>query len=117
MCVARRDAAFRADWEEAIEIATDTLEAEARHRALFGSEEPVYYRGEIVGTKIQRSDRLLELFLKTYRPDKFATRVKQHKKDGQPPPISGAAAREELARRIALMSERGKAGRDPRGPQ
>jgi transposase-like protein len=34
-----RDPAFRAAWDEAIEIATDELEQEARRRALHGTDE------------------------------------------------------------------------------
>lgn len=37
-------------WDEAIDEACDALEAEARRRATGGVEEPVYYKGEVVGS-------------------------------------------------------------------
>jgi hypothetical protein len=72
-----RDPAFKAAWDEAIEIATDALEQEARRRALDGWEEPVFYRGEEVGRMRAYSDRLLELLLKAHRPDKYKDTVRQ----------------------------------------
>jgi hypothetical protein len=72
-----RDPAFKAACDEAIEIATDALEQEARRRALDGWEEPVFYRGEEVGRMRAYSDRLLELLLKAHRPDKYKDTVRQ----------------------------------------
>lgn len=40
------DADFANDWDNALEDATDALEAEARRRALEGIEEPVIYQGQ-----------------------------------------------------------------------
>jgi hypothetical protein len=70
-----RDEAFRRAWDEAIEIATDALEREARRRAIEGVETPVFYRGDCVGTVLAYSDRMLELLLKAHRPDKYSERV------------------------------------------
>src|SRR5215204_3858483 len=44
---------FREAWEDALEEATDALEAEARRRAYEGYREPVFYQGKEVGN-IQR---------------------------------------------------------------
>lgn len=42
----RTDADFAAAWDNAIEDATDALEAEARYRAMYGVAEPVVHKGE-----------------------------------------------------------------------
>lgn len=62
---------FAAKWDEALEKATDELEAEARTRAL-GFEEPVFNsEGEEVGTVRRYSDTLMIFLLKAYRPKRF----------------------------------------------
>jgi hypothetical protein len=69
------DETFAAAWKEAEEIATDTLEAEARRRGLEGVEEPVYYLGKECGRIRKYSDRMLELLLKAHRSELFKDRV------------------------------------------
>jgi len=59
------------------EIAADSLEQEARRRAVEGVEEPVFYQGERVATVKKYSDTLLMFLLNGEKPDKFARRVKQ----------------------------------------
>jgi len=44
------------------------LHAEAQRRAVEGTEEPVFYEGQIVGHKLKYSDRLLEIMLKRHDP-------------------------------------------------
>jgi hypothetical protein len=78
------DPSFRRAWDQAVEIATDTLEQEARRRALDGWDEPVFYRGEEIGRVRQYSDRMLELLLKANRPRKFVERHEVTGKDGEP---------------------------------
>lgn len=70
-----RDARFREAWDVAIEAATDALEAEARRRALEGTDEPVFFKGEICGNIRKYSDTLMIVLLKAHRPDKFRERV------------------------------------------
>ena len=43
----KSDADFAAAWDNALEDATDTLEAEARRRAVEGVNEPVIYQGQL----------------------------------------------------------------------
>ena len=62
---------FAKAWDEALEHATDLMEIEARRRALDGVEEPVYYKGEIVGGVRKYSDLLLIFMLKAHRPEKY----------------------------------------------
>jgi hypothetical protein len=82
-----RDESLRQAWDEAIEIATDALEKEARRRALQGWDEPVFYRGEQVGKMRIYSDRMLELLLKAHRPYKFKETVRQELTDGAGNPL------------------------------
>ena len=57
--------------DHAREEAADTLEAEARRRAIEGVEEPVFHKGQRVGTVRKYSDLLLIFLLKGVRPQKF----------------------------------------------
>ena len=66
---------FSQQWDDSLEIATDALELEARRRALDGAEEPVYYRGEVVGQIQRYSDTLMIFLLKAHRPGKFRENV------------------------------------------
>ena len=62
---------FKSDWDEAIDIAVDLLEGEARRRAIEGVLEPVFQQGKKVGVIRRYSDKLLELLLKAHKPDKY----------------------------------------------
>jgi hypothetical protein len=68
------DPEFRAAWDHALEQAAETLEAEARRRALEGVEEPVWYQGAQVGYTKRYSDILLMFLLKGNNPEKFKER-------------------------------------------
>ena len=70
-----RDAEFAAAWELAYEAGTDAFEDVGRQRAVAGVARPVFYQGVQVGETIEASDRLLELFLKARRPEKYRERV------------------------------------------
>jgi len=63
-----RDPEFAAAWDDAIATATSVVESELHRRAVEGYEEPVYQRGEKVGTVRRYSDRLLELRAKALLP-------------------------------------------------
>ena len=76
-----RDSAFAAAWLEAIEAATDALEAEARRRAIEGVEVTVVQGGRLVHddagkplTIRRYSDSLLALLLRAHRPEKYRDR-------------------------------------------
>ena len=66
---------FRADWDEAIEEARELLEAEARRRAAIGVDEPVFYKGQVVGQIRKYSDNLLMFLLKAHWPEKFRDKL------------------------------------------
>jgi hypothetical protein len=72
---------FAEAWKDALEIAADALELEARRRAYEGVEEPVYGKGSgpnagtvKVGTIRKYSDTLMMFLLKGARPEKFRER-------------------------------------------
>jgi hypothetical protein len=69
------DEAFAAAWDEAVEHAVDELEREAWRRAAEGFDEPVYQKGELVGTVRRYSDHLMSVLLKAHRPEKFRERT------------------------------------------
>lgn len=66
------DAEFAEAWDEAVEVAVDTLEAEAWRRAATGVLEPVFQKGEKVGHIRRYSDALMITLLKAHRKEKFS---------------------------------------------
>ena len=52
-------------WDEALDRSADALEEEARRRAFEGVDEPMYYKGEQIGTTKKYSDVLI-MFLLSY---------------------------------------------------
>ena len=68
--------AYAAAFKEAFEAACEALEQEARRRAVDGWKEPVYFKGEVVGSTPRYSDGLLIFLMKGAMPDKYAERVK-----------------------------------------
>ena len=104
------DESLARQWDDALEIAADALEAEARRRALEGWLEPVYYQGQRVGEVRKYSDRMLELLLKAQRPEKFKDRREHTGADGGPirtEDLSGLSD-VERAHRISVLLERGR---------
>lgn len=73
-CV-REDPKFKALYEEAWEKAMNDLESEAVRRAVEGVNEPVYYRGDVVGYKKVYSDQLLMFLLKGNKSDKYGQKI------------------------------------------
>ena len=69
------DEAFASSWDDAIDEATDALEAEARRRAIEGVDRPVFYQGGECGHVREFSDALLMFLLKAHRPKKFRENV------------------------------------------
>lgn len=66
---------FKAAWDEALEIAADRLELEARRRAERGTLKPVYYKGARVGFMREYSNDLMALLLKAHKPEKYRERT------------------------------------------
>jgi hypothetical protein len=71
----KTDREFAREWDEALEVACDSLEHEARRRALEGCDEPVFYEGSVCGHVRKYSDTLMIFLLKAHRPHKFRDNV------------------------------------------
>ena len=69
--VRQRSKRFAAQWDDALEEATDLLEAEARRRAFTGIDKPVFFKGEVVASIKKYSDPLLMFLLEAYDPQMF----------------------------------------------
>jgi len=69
------DSEYAAKVAEALDVAADALETEARRRAVDGVDEPVFYKGEECGAIRRYSDTLLIFLLKGVRPEKYRDRV------------------------------------------
>lgn len=65
-------ASFRAAWEAALDCGMARIEDTAMDRALYGTETPVFYRGEQVGMRPVYNDRLLMFLLGNRASDRFA---------------------------------------------
>jgi len=73
--IRKREPEFAAAWAEALQIGLDRLEDEAVRRAMDGTEEPVFYQGQQVGTVQKYSDRMLTVLLKAHRPERYGDKV------------------------------------------
>lgn len=58
-------------FEAAHDVACDTLEYEARRRAIEGVMKPIFHRGKVVGEVLEYSDALLMFLLRAERRQKF----------------------------------------------
>ena len=81
------DPDYPARFEEAHEAAIDSLEGEARRRAVEGVEKPVFQGGQQVGTIRTYSDVLLIFLLKGAMPEKYAERRRIEQTPSQETPI------------------------------
>ncbi len=61
----KRDADFAASWDLALEDAADSLEAEARRRAVVGVQEPVVYQGQL--TPVWERDANGNIVMESYQ--------------------------------------------------
>lgn len=66
---------FEAKFQETLKFAIDAMEEEAQRRAFEGFEDPVFYKGDQVGTITRYSDPLAMFLLKAHRPEKYKERV------------------------------------------
>jgi hypothetical protein len=69
------DPGFAARWQEAYEEGTDSLEDEARRRAVEGTATPVHYGGKEIGKIHKYSDSMLMFLLRGRRPEKYGPRL------------------------------------------
>ena len=67
-----RAAEFRRAWEEALDLGCELLEDLTMARAIEGTEQPVYYFGELIGTRRVHNDKLAMFLLRNRRAQRFA---------------------------------------------
>lgn len=67
----RTDKLFARQCELALSMAGSDIELQVWERAVIGVEEPIVYHGEIVGTRLKRSDAMLRLLLMGAMPKKY----------------------------------------------
>ena len=97
--------------DEALDIAVDLLEGEARSRAVEGVEQPRFHQGRICGTVRKYSDSLLMFLLRAHRPETFRE-GKDAGSDDMERHLKGA--KEKLAARLeALAPDNDSDGADP----
>ncbi len=106
------DAEFAAAWDAAEEIAVDSLEGEARRRALEGIDEPIVYQGEIQRdgdgkpvTIKKYSDTLAMFLLRSHRPEKYRER---YDVSALPPSAPTLADADKLTREQLMAIAAGK---------
>jgi len=96
------DGDFRAQWDDAMESAMDDLEAELRRRAIEGTEKPVFYGGETVGTIRSYSDSLAMFLLRSRRPHVFGERGTL----GDTAPVDAGTVRRRLEEKLAGLEDK-----------
>ncbi len=111
----KRDESFAAAWDEALEVATDALEQEARRRAVLGVDEPIVSHGRLIvddhgnAVTVKRySDQLLIALLKAHSP-KFRDRTNVNLTGN----LAIHDARKQLALEIARLRNAGDRSADP----
>ena len=67
----RRNKAFAARWDEALDMGVDRLQDDAITRATVGVERPVFRNGRRIGSVQQFDNRLLQFLLKAHRPETY----------------------------------------------
>lgn len=98
---------YREAAAQAEQMAADALEREAWRRAVEGWDEPVYQKGQLVGTVRRYSDVLMTLLLRGLRPERYRERVDIGSEPGRPVQVQLAPQDEEAARRlIEVMAAR-----------
>lgn len=110
-----RDPLLAAAWAEAEEAGTQAMEQEAYRRAVHGVDEPVFWKGEPVGTVRRYSDFLLIFLLKSRRPEVYRDRAEVAVR--RPPVDPSQMADEDLDtihRVIAKYSGAFRADKPPR---
>jgi hypothetical protein len=68
------NADFRQAWDDVIDQVVDEVEQELFRRGVKGWNEPVFYKGQKVGSIRKFSDSDLHLLAKAHRPEKYRER-------------------------------------------
>lgn len=96
------DAAFAQRWTEARERYVDELEAEARRRAVAGTDKGVWHQGVLVGTERQYSDSLLLAMLRAKRSKEYGDKSKVELSGADGGPVKIEESPTAIGRKIAF---------------
>ena len=92
----KRNPAFAARWDKAMELGVARVRDEVFRRAVSGIKRPVFHQGEMVAKVKHYDNRLLWSLLKAHEPETYGD--KRPRRDG--------AAPVDLAARLAAADER-----------
>jgi len=106
--VRKKYKAFREAWIEAVELNTDELQQTAMHRAIYGWNEPLLFKGEIKAVKRVYSAPLTIFMLKKMRPDIFGD--KEENKNLTPEEVAAALSEFANMARGTVGNKRNKKG-------
>jgi len=112
----QKDKAFQVQFETARAEIFEKLEEDAVRRAYEGVERAKYYQGEVIGTEMEYSDRMLQFMLERGWPERFAptSRTEVTGKDGTPLIPQNEMSDNELARRVAfILQQPGRLAKEP----
>lgn len=105
----RRDKAFRAEWDSALQGALDDLEGALRRRAVDGVEKAIYYGGQQCGASVTYSDNLGMFLLRGRRKDIFGDgKSTSPNSDAAEASPAEPSPRERLLAKLYQMSGEGR---------
>ena len=107
----RDDQTFSKAFEEAKEEVLESFEAEARRRAIEGTDEPVYQGGKLAGTIRRFSDVLLIFMLKSLKPEKYRDSYDHF--SNTPNASDAEGARERLQKKLERLAARSQPPQAP----
>ena len=93
--------AYKEEFARAEACAVDCLETEAIRRAVEGTKEPVFFRGEQCGEVTRYSDKLLQFLLEGGRPLKYRRKIEMSGAGGGPVQMEISSEDRQIALRIA----------------
>ena len=70
------DDRWQSYWDQSLALYIEDVEMEAVRRARFGTNKPVFYRGQEVGFVKEYSDQLMMMLLKALNPSKYRENLK-----------------------------------------
>lgn len=109
------DPDFRQAWQDALDAAVDTLEMEARRRAIEGYEKPIFYQGKKIGVERKYSDGLLTFLLRAHRPSVYREDLGDKSSTERMDIHDLQSLRTELSRRLAGLASGNDLAEFPEG--
>jgi len=96
---------FRAAWDHALSLSTARLSALAFERAVHGTVEQVYYKGELVGERRRPDNRLLMWLLSHHDPVTYGYLSRPQKNAAHESFYLARAARAEMPKLVKKLTD------------